>query len=653
MKTLAVDIETYSSVDITKAGAYRYAEAPDFTILLIAYAWDDEPVQLIDLAQGARIPAELRDALLGPTPKTAYNANFERLCFNKYFGVHLSAENWYCTMVHAATLGLPGGLGAVAKALNLPEDQQKLAEGKALIRYFCRPCAPTKANGGRTRNLPQHAPDKWERFCAYCKQDVVTECAIRNKLAVHPVPESEHALYVIDQAINDRGVAIDPILVSAAIQGDEHHRATLLARARALTGLENPKSVTQLKGWLKQRLGTEIPSLAKTETAGLLETIKDPVVREVLEARQQFSKTSTAKYLAMQTAVCADGRVHGTLQFYGASRTGRWAGRLVQVQNLAKNHLPDRDLDLARQFARIGEMDALALLFGNVADTLSQLIRTALVPSPGCRFIVSDFSAIEARVVAWLAGEDWVLEVFRGHGKIYEATASQMFGVPIETIKKGSALRQQGKVAQLACGYGGGAAAMARMDYGHAIDPELYGELVQRWRQANPHITKYWRIVEKAALTAVRGHTRVDLPHGVYFRCGGGVLYAGLPSGRELAYLRPRIEPDPANLDRMGLTYEGKEQNSLAWGRLRTWGGKLTENITQAVARDCLAVSMARLCEAGHRIVFHVHDEVILDTPAGHSSAEEVAALMGQSIPWAPGLPLAADAYECEYYRKD
>lgn len=652
MKTLAVDIETYSSVDIAKAGAYRYTEAPDFTILLVAYAWDDGPVQLVDLARGETIPQELRDALLGPVPKTAYNANFERTCFNRYFGVRLGAEHWYCTMVHAATLGLPGSLGAVAKALHMPEDQQKMAEGKALIRYFCKPCAPTAANGGRTRNLPCHAPDKWERFCAYCKQDVVAERAIRNKLAAHPVPEEEHALYVIDQAINDRGVAVDPVLVASAIRADETYKAHLLARTRALTGLENPKSVAQLKAWLEKRLGRPVPSLAKADAETLLQEARDPAVCEVLRARQQFGKTSTLKYQAMASTVCRDGRVHGTLQFYGAGRTGRWAGRLVQFQNLSKNKMPDRDLDLARELVRGGDLEAVDLLFDSVTDTLSQLVRTALVPSAGCRFIVSDFSAIEARVVAWLADEEWVLEVFRGHGKIYEATASQMFGVPIETIKKGSDLRQQGKVAQLACGYGGGAPAMARMDRTHAIDPALYSELVRRWRQANPRITSYWRAVEKAAMTALRGRTRVNLPHGVYFRYQGGILFAGLPSGRELAYVRPRIEPNPER-GRQGLTYEGKEQNSQAWGRLRTWGGKLVENITQAVARDCLAVSMARLHEQGYMIVFHVHDEVILDTPAGRSSAGEVAAIMGRPIPWAPGLPLAADAYECDYYRKD
>ncbi|MBH8600502.1 DNA polymerase [Thermoactinomyces sp. CICC 23799] len=634
---LSIDIETYSSIDLKTHGVYRYVEAPDFEILLFAYAFNDEPVQIVDLAQGEELPAEVRRALTDPdVVKTAFNANFERVCIQKHFGIPTLPEHWQCSMVHALTLGLPGSLDGVAKAMKL--EQQKDAAGKRLIRYFSIPCKPTKANGGRKRNLPEHDPEKWEAFKEYCRQDVEVERAIRNKLAKYPLTEKD--LWAIDQRINDTGIRLDLELVRRAIECDTQYREQLEAEAARLTGLENPNSVAQLKDWLA-REGIETDSLTKKIVPKLMRAANGAAKR-VLEIRQELSKTSVKKYQAMERAVCQDGRARGLLQYYGANRTGRWAGRLIQVQNLPRNEL--EDLDLARQLLKEGHFEDLELLYGSPQDVLSQLIRTAFIPSPGCRFIVSDFSAIEARVIAWLAGEKWRLDVFNSHGKIYEASASRMFNVPIEQITKGSELRQKGKVAELALGYQGGKGALIQMG---ALDKGLteddLPDLVSSWRSSNPRIVQFWRDMEHAALEAVRDKKTVRLQYGLAFIYRPGVLFLQLPSSRKIAYVRPRIETDD-QFGKESLTYESNN------GREKTYGGKLVENCVQAVARDCLAEALRRLENAGYRIAFHVHDEVVCDQ--AHGSADEMAAIMSEPIPWAPGLPLEADAFETDYYTK-
>ncbi|MCI1574713.1 MAG: DNA polymerase [Weizmannia coagulans] len=647
MRTLSIDLETYSSIDIREFGAYRYVEAPDFEILLFAYAFDDEPVQCIDLAQGEEIPQELTDALLDPNIiKTAYNANFERTALARHYGYTMPPSQWRCSSVHALTLGLPGYLDGVAKAMKL--DVQKDAKGKALIRYFSVPCKPTKANGGRTRNWPEHDPEKWQMFKDYCIQDVEVERAIKKKLQRYSPNDFENRLWALDQEINDRGVHLDVYFVKQAIKAYEENHGQLIDGLKDLTGLQNPNSVSQLKNWLAEQ-GLEVPSLAKKIVEKLIEETDNPKIVEVLKLRQESSKTSIKKYVKMDGAVCEDDRVRGLLQFYGANRTGRWAGRLVQVQNLKRNYL--KDLDLARNLIRQGEIELVDMLFGSVPDTLSQLIRTAFIPSEGCRFIVSDFSAIEARVIAWLSGEKWRLDVFATHGKIYEASASQMFNVPIEQITKGSDLRQKGKVAELALGYQGGPGALIQMGaLEGGIKEEELPEIVQAWRKASPKIVQFWHDVERAAIKAVRERTIVELHHGIAFSYEAGMLFVRLPSGRRLAYVRPKLKKDDYGRDK--LVYEGTKDTGQ-WGELKTYGGKLVENIVQAVARDCLAVSMVRLDEAGFKCVMHVHDEVVLDVPMGESSVEEVAEIMGQPIEWAKGLPLRADGYETFYYKKD
>lgn len=649
MKTLAVDIETYSSVDLSKAGVYAYASAPDFSILLFAYAFDDDAIQVIDLASGEELPDEVFDALTDPgIVKTAFNASFERTCLTAYFHREMPPEQWRCTMVHAWTLGLAGSLDTVGKALRLPEDAQKMKEGKALIRYFSVPCKPTKVNGGRTRNLPAHAPEKWEQFKNYCMQDVAVERTIRQKLAKQAPNDTEQALWSLDQRINDRGVRLDMALVRQAIACDAQHQEKLRREAEVVTGLENPNSIAQIKAWLA-RQGVMLDSVDKKALAEI-ETENTDVL-SLIRLRREMGKTSTKKYVAMEKAVCADGRARGILQFYGASRTGRWAGRLIQVHNLPRNQL--KDLGAARDLLQDGHFDMLETLFGNVADTLSQLIRTAFIPSEGCRFIVSDFSAIEARVIAWLSGEKWVLEEFRGEGRLYEATAAQMFKVPIEKIVKGNPeyeLRQKGKVATLACGYGGSVGALKAMGaLEMGLDETELQPLVDAWRAANPRIVAFWWHVDKAARKAIEGHPTV-LPNGLSFYMRGHLLLIRLPSGRELAYVRPRIVPGKYGRD--VITFEGVNQTTRKWTHDDTYGPKLVENIVQAVARDCLAVSMMRLHEAGFTIAMHVHDEVVLDVPIGTSSAEAVATIMGQPIAWAKGLPLCADAFEADYYQK-
>jgi DNA polymerase len=648
LKTLSIDIETYSSVDLIKCGVYAYVEAPDFEILLFGYAWDDEPTTVIDLLDFEDIPEEVMKALTDQSIiKAAFNANFERVCIAKHFSLPMDPEQWRCTSVHALTLGLPNNLDGVAKTLKL--DAKKDSAGKALIRYFSIPCKPTKTNGMRTRNMPYHDWEKWEKYKAYCSQDVVVERTIKKKLERYPVPEFEQRLWEIDQVINDRGVRIETKLVEHAIACDAGYQKQLTQEAKELTGLDNPNSVAQIKDWMSDTAALEVESLNKDAIPGLIEETDDEEVKRMLELRQEMAKTSVKKYQAMQRGLCLDERVRGLLQFYGAGRTGRWAGRLVQVQNLPKNKLAD--LKLARDLVLAGDHVTLELLFGNVPDVLSQLIRTAFIPSEGCRFIVSDFSAIEARVIAWLAGEKWRLDVFNSHGKIYEASAAQMFKVPIESIDKGSDLRQRGKVAELALGYQGGPNALITMGaLEQGIPEEELKPLVDAWRAANPSIKKFWYDVGNAAIKAVDDKCSVKLQYGLVISYESGGMFIKLPSGRRLAYVNPRIEMDK-RFGRPALTYEGVEQGQ--WKKLKTYGGKLVENIVQAIARDCLAESIVRLDTEGYPIVMHVHDEVVIDESLEHNSLEKIEAIMGQPIKWAPGLPLRADGFETEFYMKD
>lgn len=646
MTELSIDIETYSSVDLIKCGVYAYVNSPDFQILLCAYAFDEEEIKVVDLAQGEEWPGELVEALANDNIiKTAYNANFERTCLGKYFPLTLNA--WRCSAVSSAELGLPQTLGGVAEALGL--EQQKDTRGKALINYFCKPCKSTQANGNRTRNLPKHDLEKWQVFKEYCIQDVAVERAIKKKLSRFPMKDTEQKLWEYDQRINDRGVQVDIAFAENAIRFNEQYTAKCVVRAKELTGLENVNSVAQLKGWIQNETGEVIQSLNKEKIKEILKISKNEKVREVIKLRSQMAKTSVSKYEAMVRSVCNDGRIRGLLQFYGANRTGRWAGRIVQVQNLPQNHL--KDLEYARQLVAEGDYDLFELLYGNVPQTLSELIRTALIPSKGRRFIVSDFSAIEARVIAYLADEKWRLDVFNSHGKIYEASAAQMFHVPVESIKKGDPLRQKGKIAELALGYGGGVGAlisMGALDMG--LEEEELPDLVAAWRQANPAIVQFWYTVEKAAKDALRNKP-TKIAHGISFIKQSGILFIGLPSGRRLAYVKPEM-----GVNKFGspsITYMGMNQTKKSWERLETFGGKLVENIVQAFARDCLAESIIRLENRGFEVNFHVHDEVVLDVPIGISSAKEVSEIMAEPIDWAPGLPMRADGYECSFYQKD
>ena len=650
MRILALDLETYSGVDLKRCGVYAYTGAADFEILLLAYAFEDEPVKIIDLATGEQLPKELREALMDKDViKTAFNANFERTCLARHLNASMPPEQWHCSQAHALTLGLPASLEGVAKCLKLP--QQKMQEGKALIRYFTMPCKPTKANGGRSRNLPEHDPEKWARFKTYCRQDVTVERAIRRKLERYPLPEQELRLWSLDQHINDYGVRVDMGLVKNAIKCDLLYQQKLMKEATLLTRLENPGSVAQLKGWLQDKHNIRVESLSKAKVEELLKETGSPEVKRVLALRQDMSKTSVKKYEAMERAVCEDGRVRGLLRYYGAS-TGRWAGRLVQIHNLPRNNMAD--LALARKLLKAGDYEALELLFDSVPGVLSQLIRTAITPSPGHRFIVSDFSSIEARIIAWLAGERWVINAFKEHGKIYEMTASKMFGIPMERIVRGRpeyAYRQKGKVAVLACGYQGSVGALIAMGaLRMGLMKDELPDIVAAWRRSNPHIVRLWRAVEDAAIRAVEDRAEVKMQFGLKFYYQSGVLFIGLPSGRKLAYVRPRIELDE-RFNKYGLTYEGVELGK--WCRIRTYGGKLTENIVQAIARDCLAESLLRLDKAGYKIAFHVHDEVVLDVPCGTGSLEEVVKIMGRDIDWAPGLPMRAEGFETDYYKKD
>jgi DNA polymerase len=650
MHVISIDIETFSDIDLGKCGVYRYAESPSFDILLFSYSMDDGQIKLIDLASGEKLPEEIINALMDASIiKTAFNANFERVCLMKYLcrvlgkEVYLDPSSWRCSEVQAAMLGLPLHLEGVAQVLQL--EEQKMSEGKALIRYFCMPCKPTAANGGRTRNLPSDAPEKWEQFKAYNIRDVEVELAIRKKLEKYPIPEAEHDLYVLDQKINDRGFQADMNFVMQAITCDRQFSVAATEKAYELTGLENPNSVAQLKDWLVGR-GVEVESLSKKNVQELVGETEGEV-KEALKLRLLMAKTSVRKYEALERAVCSDGRVHGLLQFYGANRTGRWAGRLVQVQNLPQNHL--EDLKLARDLVKEGRFEDIELLFGNTPGVLSELIRTAFVPKEGHRFIVADFSAIEARVISWLAGEKWRLEVFASHGKIYEAAASMMFHVPIEEVTKGSPLRQKGKISELACGYGGGVGAlkaMGALEMGVEED-ELQG-LIDNWRTANPRIVNFWWEVDKAAITAVKERTKTRT-HGIIFTYQSGMLFVTLPSGRNLVYVKPKLMLN--KFGREGLTYEGIGATKK-WERIETYGPKIVENIVQATSRDLLADAMLRLDQAGFAIVAHVHDEVICEVPEGESSVEEICSFMSKGPKWAQGLPLTADGYECEFYQK-
>ncbi|SHF23741.1 DNA polymerase [Seinonella peptonophila] len=638
MQVLSIDIETYSSFDLRQCGVHRYVETEDFEILLFAYAVDDAPIQIVDLAQGELIPAPILEALTNPNViKTAFNAAFERTCIAKFFDLPMPPEQWRCTQAHALMLGLPRSLKEVASVFYLEKDPR----GQSLIRYFSIPCKPTKANGGRTRNHPHHDLSKWESFKEYCKQDVAVERDIRRKLERYPMPENEQSLWVIDQRINDQGIRLDRKLVESAIQFDAQTQDRLEDEAKRLTGLENPNSLIQLKQWLKDQK-VNIDHLTKKNVPEWIEKT-DGTVQRMLQIRQALSKTSIKKYQAMNRVMGIDDRARGLFQFYGANRTGRWAGRLIQVQNLPRNKISD--LNLARELLLEDAYEDIELLYGSPSEVLSQLVRTAFVASPGNRLLVSDFSAIEARVIAWLAGEQWRLDVFKTHGKIYEASASQMFRVPIESITKGSELRQKGKVAELALGYQGSVGALKQMGaLEMGLSEEELFELVSRWRKANLRIVQFWRDVENAALRAIKEVTTVSLPKGLAFQYEPGMLFLRLPSGRRLAYVRPCVDKDD-QLNKDFLTYKIGSQ------REKTYGGKLVENIVQAVARDCLAESMLRLDQAGYNMVMHVHDEIVADQ--AHGSIKEMSAIMSEPIPWAPGLPLAAEGFMSAYYKKE
>ena len=643
-RVLEMDIESFSDVDLIKCGVYAYADSPAFEILLFAYSFDGGETQIIDLAQGEKLPAEVEEAIFDVSvTKTAYNANFERTCLSKYFGRYIPPESWHCSAVQAAMLALPRSLEDVGRVLGL--DEQKMKEGKELIRYFCVPCKPTKANGGRTRNLPRHAPEKWELFKTYCKRDVDVEKSIRRKLHNFPIPESEMELYRLDQRINDRGVLVDMGLVEQAIACERLHKEVVTKRAYELTGLENPNSVAQLKGWLGDK-GMEAESLSKKAVADMIAET-DGEVEELLRLRLMLAKTSVKKYEAIERSACSDGRVHGMLMFYGANRSGRWSGKNVQLHNLPKNYLPD--LELARELVKQGRFEDIELLYDSTPNVLSELIRTAFIPKPGCRFAVADFSAIEARVLAWLSGEQWRLDVFTSHGKIYEASASSMFHVPMEEITKGSPLRQKGKLAELGLGFGGASGALISMG---ALDMGLTEDelppLVAAWRKANPHITQFWWDVDAAAIKAVTEKQKTKVGK-IIFEYKSGILFITLPSGRKLSYVKPRMAVNRFGRD--GLTYEGISENKK-WSRIETYGPKLVENIVQGTARDLLAEAMLRVEKKGYPIVMHCHDEIIAEVPEGSGSVDEMCEVMAVQPVWAEGLPLRADGYECSFYQK-
>ena len=643
MRTLICDIETYSSADLARTGAVKYAEADDFEILLMSYAYDDDPVLVWDFTQDGP-PPWLAEALTDPSIlKVAWNISFERACFNSALGIYTPPEQWRDAMTLAAMNGLPMSLEAAGAALQI--KQQKLSTGKALINYFCKPCKPTIANGGRTRNLPHHAPEKWADFKTYCGVDTEAEWDIYKRLVRFPVTDFERRLEALDARMNERGVLVDVELAEAAVYVDDKLREEHQAEMQRLTGLENPNSVAQLKEWL-ETVGVGVDSLNKATVTDLRRTVKDPTTRRVLELRQMLGKTSTTKYQAMLDAVCKDHRVRGLLQYYGAGRTGRWAGRRVQLQNLVQNHLDQ--IDQVRELVRQRDLETLELCFDSVPDVLSQLIRTAFVAKPGHTFLVSDYAAIEARVIAYLAGEQWRMDVFAHGGDIYCSSASQMFKVPVEKHGINGHLRQKGKIAELACGYGGGVGALKAFgaDKMGLTEDEMQ-DIVTQWRQASPTIPKFWRDTENAAKRALENPGRTfTIPCGVKYRRDADALRCLLPSGRVLSYWGARLDNDGS------ICFMGQNQTTRKWEKTETWGGKLVENIVQAFARDCLAVALLRLDEAGYKTVFHVHDEIIAEAPDG-SRWEDMAEIMGRPIEWAPGLLLRGDGYATKFYMKD
>lgn len=644
-RRLVLDLETFSSADLPRGGVKKYTEASDFEILLMSYAWDGGPVQLWDFTQSGP-PDWLAPALTDHTiTKIAWNVSFERNCLNAALGIYTPPEQWRDAMTLAAMNGLPMSLDAAGAALQLSE--QKLATGKALIRYFCMPCKPTISNGGRTRNLPEHAPDKWELFKEYCIRDTAVEQTIYDRLASFPVPEWERRLEALDARINERGVLVDMELAESAVAIDERSRAQNVAEMQAITGLENPGSVAQLKAWLATK-NVNVDSLNKATVSDLLDTVTDPGTRRVLELRQLTGKTSTKKYQAILDAACSDHRIRGLLQYYGAARTGRWAGRRVQLQNLAQNHLDQ--IETVRELVRARDLETLELAYDSVPDVLSQLIRTALIAKPGHTFLVADYSAIEARVVAWMAGEQWRMDVFAQGGDIYCSSASQMFHVPVVKHGVNGRLRQKGKIAELACGYGGGVGALKAFGADKmGLSEEEMLTIVQHWRRASPTIPRFWSATERAARSALAhpGKTFSVQPCGVKYRRDADALRCKLPSGRILSYWHADLDPDGH------LYYMGQNQTTRKWERTETWGGKLVENIVQAVARDCLAVALLRLDDAGFQTLFTVHDEVIVEEPQGRRTWQDVAEIMGQPIEWASGLLLRGDGYETPFYMKD
>ena len=649
MKKLSCDIETFSDVDLIRCGVYKYADSPNFEMLLFAYAVDDGDVHIIDIAGGEELPEKIIQAIKSDTVvKTAYNAQFERVCLSRYLklpdGEYLNPQSWYCTAVQAAELALPLSLADVGSVLGL--ERQKMTEGKELIKYFCVPCKPTKSNGNCTRNRPCHDINKWETFKKYCMRDVDVERQIADKLKMYPISDEEHRLYVLDQIINDRGVLVDSELAEQAVKLNSIQTAVAVEEAYMITGLENPNSVTQLKQWLKEK-GVEIESLSKKSVKSLADET-DGDVSEMLKLRLLMAKTSVKKYEAVIRSVCSDNRVHGMMRFCGANRTGRWSGNILQPQNLPQNHLPD--LTLARDIVKDGDFEMLDMMFGNVPNVLSELIRTVLIPKPNHRFIVADFSAIEARVLAWIAGEQWRIDTFKNGGDIYCASASKMFKVPVEKHGVNGELRQKGKISELACGYGGSVGALKNMgavEMG-VQENELQG-LINDWRNANPHIVRFWYEVGNAAMKAIKEKTTVPLGKLV-FAYERGILFIRLPSGRRLSYIKPRIGTNRFGGD--SITYMGIN-SAKKWDRLETFGGKLTENIVQGTARDLLANALINAANAGYDTVFHVHDEIICEVPNGYGSVDELCKLMCIKPEWADGLPLNADGFECEYYKKE
>ena len=662
MHTLSIDLETYSSVDIRKSGSWKYIESPDFEIMLFAYSLDGSAPICVDLKQGEKLPEWLEDALTRPDfIKHAYNAPFEWGCLSKHLSKWLPPEQWRCTMFKGLYAGYTAGLDATGRALGLSEDKRKLNTGKALIRYFCVPCRPTNANNHRTRNLPHHDPDKWRLFKEYCIGDVVTEMEIAKQLSNIIVPDFVQKEWETDLIINARGVAVDMAMVNGALEIGATAKQNLTIEAISISGLDNPNSIAQLSGWLESETDEEVQNLTKATVSQMLSREDNsPEVQRMLEIRQELGKTSTTKYDAIQNAVCADGRVRGLLQFYGANRTGRWAGRLVQVQNLPRTYT--EPLELAREIVKGRKIDALRLIYGSVPDTLSQLIRTAFVAPEGKVLIDADFSAIEARVISWLAGEEWRLDVFRTHGKIYEASASQMFGVPLERIKKGNPeyeLRQRGKVAELALGYQGGVGAMRQMDTGHQLDDlsdDEVKDIVNRWRNTNSRIKDLWYKMDSAAVQVITQGGSVVVNNVIVAReydhtYGKDYMTITLPSGRKLYYSSPQIGEnrwgDPS------ISYMGMEQTKKKWTRIETYGGKLVENVIQAIARDCLALTIERVEKAGYQVIFHIHDEIVIECDADKASLEDVVRIMSEPIPWAVDLPLGAEGWVGQFFKKD